>query len=60
MTRKDAAFNRMAKAVANYLEVNGWTVLVVGPAKVQHWPQERKYNHDFVLRFMGGKREGKK
>ncbi len=43
----------MLQAVADYLERNGWKVVVIGSPRVQKQPGEREYNYEFVLRFTG-------
>lgn len=45
--------NAMLCAVAAYLEIHGWTVSVIGGAKVQHVPGEPEFNFEFVLKFTG-------
>lgn len=48
--------DRMIRDVARYLELNGWSVIVAGPAFVQHRVGDRKFNYEFVLPFTGSHR----
>ena len=44
-------FDRMAKAVAKYLEELGWEVLVVGSPYVRQQPAAPKFQYEFVLKI---------
>jgi len=50
------AFEHLAEAVGVYLESVGWSAVVVGNPRVQHQPDARKFNYEFVVSFTGGKK----
>ena len=49
----DPAAEALQDAVVAYLETKGVDVIVIGPVKIQHQPEERQHNHEVVVTFTG-------
>lgn len=47
-------FGRLGLAVQAYLRTRGWSVVIVGPVRVQQQPHAGKFKYEFVLEFGGG------
>ncbi len=56
--RCETAEDRMLRAVGEYLEEKGWSVLVVSAERVERaaLPHLHPNTYEFVLRFTGGPR----
>lgn len=57
--KKLDAFGRMANAVAEFLEEHGWSIVVVGGARVERDPVAKPMTYRFVLDVTGAKHGGK-
>jgi len=56
---KKDKFNKMVKAICDYMEEKGWQILVIGSSRVQQEINALKYNFELVFRFTGKKIEKK-
>jgi predicted RNA-binding protein with PIN domain len=46
-------YEKLINAAVEYLQSEGFRVAVIGDTKVQHWPEDRKHNHELVIKFLG-------
>lgn len=46
------------RQIAKYIESQGWRVVVIGPARIQQPLGSREFQFEFVVNFVGSKREG--
>lgn len=53
MIRKSDGFERLYKAILQYVKANGGTVVAIGGVEVQHWPGEPEYNFRLAIRCTG-------
>lgn len=54
-TAKGRATDRLYKAVANYLEVNGGSAIVVGGVQIQEWPLDGPHSFTVGIKITGKK-----
>ena len=54
-SRSEIVFDRLAKAVAAYVEAHGGAVLVAGNVRIIQWSEDRPGNFDIAIRCTGRK-----
>lgn len=57
MTKKKRTTTDPLEQIAKYIESKGWSVIVIGPAKIQQQIGAPEFNFEFVVNFTGAKKE---
>ncbi|HDZ18843.1 hypothetical protein LCGC14_0641440 [marine sediment metagenome] len=53
--KEDEAFYKVAKSIADFMELKGWKVLIIAGIRVQKQPLSLKYNYELIIKFTGKK-----
>jgi hypothetical protein len=46
--------DEMLNAISAFLKLKGWSVAVIGGARIQKQPADAEFKYEFVVGFVGG------